>query len=185
MQGVDTVKLAEPVASLNVQITGHEVVADKPSMEDHGLRISESWSPVVSAPDAEQLQAAAKILNIGKKVAILAGQGALAARAEVQKLAEVLGAHVAKALLGKAVLPDDSPFMTGGVGHLGTQPSQWIMQNCDIRNGRVIARIVPVDRREEEADRALGILELRKRIRKALLRSCCVQEERRTLTRKP
>ena len=163
MQGVDTVKLMEPVAALNVQITGpahasivvnhacrtalgnrcvaHVTIpkdlqamklsADKPSMENHGLRTSESWSPVASAPDAQQLQAAANILNSGKRVAILAGQGALAARAEVQKLAETLGAPVAKALLGKAVLPDDSPYTTGGIGHLGTQPSQWIMQNCD------------------------------------------------------
>jgi pyruvate dehydrogenase (quinone)/pyruvate decarboxylase len=105
--------------------------ADKPSMENHGLRTSESWSPVESAPDAQQLQAAANILNSGKRIAILAGQGALAARAEVQKIAETLGAPVAKALLGKAVLPDDSPYTTGGIGHLGTQPSQWIMQNCD------------------------------------------------------
>jgi pyruvate dehydrogenase (quinone) len=86
---------------------------------------------VVSAPGAEQLQDASNILNAGKRVAILAGQGALAARAEVQKIAETLGAPVAKALLGKAVLPDDSPYTTGGIGHLGTQPSQWIMQNCD------------------------------------------------------
>jgi pyruvate dehydrogenase (quinone) len=86
---------------------------------------------VASAPDAQQLQAAANILNAGKRVAILAGQGALGARAEVLKIAETLGAPAAKALLGKAVLPDDSPYTTGGIGHLGTQPSQWIMQNCD------------------------------------------------------
>ena len=102
--------------------------ADKPSMENHGLRTSESWSPVASAPDGQQLQAAAGILNTGKRVAILAGQGALGARAEVVKIAEALGAPVAKALLGKAVLPDDSPYTTGGIGHMGTQPSQWIMQ---------------------------------------------------------
>jgi pyruvate dehydrogenase (quinone)/pyruvate decarboxylase len=105
--------------------------ADQPSMENHGLRTSESWSPVESAPDVQQLHAAANILNSGRKVAILAGQGALAARAEVEKIAETLGAPVAKALLGKAVLADDSPYTTGGIGHLGTQPSQWIMQNCD------------------------------------------------------
>jgi pyruvate dehydrogenase (quinone) len=105
--------------------------ADKPSMENYGLRTSESWSRVASAPAAQQLQAAADILNPGKRVAILAGQGALDARAEVQRIAEGLGPPVAKALLGKAVLPDDSPYTTGGIGHLGTQPSQWIMQNCD------------------------------------------------------
>ncbi len=105
--------------------------ADKPSMENHGLRTSESWSPAAVSPNAQQLQAAASILNAGKRVAILAGQGALDARREVLKIAETLGAPVSKALLGKAVLPDDSPYTTGGIGHLGTQPSQWIMQNCD------------------------------------------------------
>jgi len=70
-------------------------------------------------------------LNAGRRVAILAGQGALAARAEVTRLADTLGAPVAKALLGKAVLPDDSPFTTGGIGNLGTAPSSWIMKNCD------------------------------------------------------
>jgi pyruvate dehydrogenase (quinone) len=53
------------------------------------------------------------------------------ARAEVLRVADSLGAPVAKALLGKAVLPDDSRYTTSGIGHLGTQPSQWIMQICD------------------------------------------------------
>lgn len=64
-------------------------------------------------------------------MAILVGQGALPARGEVTALAERLGAPVAKALLGKAVLPDDSPYTTGGIGDLGTAPSSWIMKNCD------------------------------------------------------
>jgi len=105
--------------------------SDKPSMENHGLRTSDSWVPVLDAPAGEQLKAAAEILNAGKRVAILAGQGALHARSEVEQIADLLGAPVAKALLGKAVLPDDSPFTTGGIGHLGTQPTQWAMQNCD------------------------------------------------------
>jgi pyruvate dehydrogenase (quinone) len=63
--------------------------------------------------------------------AILVGQGALSAREEVAHLADLRGAPVAKALLGKGVLPDDSPFTTGGIGHLGTAPSSWAMQNCD------------------------------------------------------
>lgn len=70
-------------------------------------------------------------MNAGSRVAILAGQGALSAREEVTQLADVLGAPVAKALLGKAVLPDDSPFTTGGIGDLGTAPSSWAMGNCD------------------------------------------------------
>ena len=87
--------------------------------------------PGMDAPAADQLRAAANILNLGSGVAILAGQGALGARAELEQTADILGAPVAKALLGKAVLPDDSPFTTGGIGHLGTQPSHWAMHNCD------------------------------------------------------
>jgi pyruvate dehydrogenase (quinone)/pyruvate decarboxylase len=105
--------------------------ADKPSMENHGLRTSSSFLPMTDAPDAEQLRAAADLLNGGSKVAIMVGQGALGARAEVTQLAELLGAPVAKALLGKGVLPDDSPLTTGGTGHLGTMPSEWAMHSCD------------------------------------------------------
>ena len=105
--------------------------ADKPSMENHGLQTSTSWLPVQDAPALEQLRRAAEILNAGRKVAILVGQGALNARDEVTKIADVLAAPVAKALLGKAVLPDDSPFTTGGIGHLGTRPSEWAMHACD------------------------------------------------------
>lgn len=104
---------------------------DKPSMENHGARTSSSWSPVEAMPVPSQLREAAAVLNTGSRIAILAGQGALNAREELEQIAELLGAPVAKALLGKAVLPDNSPYSTGGIGHLGTQPSHWIMQNCD------------------------------------------------------
>jgi len=83
------------------------------------------------APTLAQLQRAAEVINAGKKVAILAGRGALDARAELTHLAELLGAPVAKALLGKGVLPDDSPYTTGGLGLLGTAPSQDAMEECD------------------------------------------------------
>jgi len=73
----------------------------------------------------------AALINAGQKVAILVGQGALGARGEVTQLAMKLNAPVAKALLGKAVLPDDSPYTTGGIGHLGTEPSDFIMHACD------------------------------------------------------
>jgi pyruvate dehydrogenase (quinone)/pyruvate decarboxylase len=105
--------------------------ADKRSMRNPGARSSASWSPPLSAPAPNQLRAAAAILNAGSRVAVLAGQGALSARDEITQLADLLGAPVAKALLGKAVLPDDSPFTTGGIGDLGTAPSSWAMQNCD------------------------------------------------------
>jgi pyruvate dehydrogenase (quinone) len=105
--------------------------ADHPSMENHGARTSAAWWPHTEAPDMAQLQATADLLNAGKNVAILAGQGAFGARAELRQLAEKLGAPVAKALLGRNVMADDSPFTTGGIGHLGTLPSSWIMKNCD------------------------------------------------------
>ena len=105
--------------------------ADKRSMRNPGARSSASWSPPLSAPAPDQLRAAAAILNAGSRVAVLAGQGALSARDEITQLADLLGAPVAKALLGKAVLPDDSPFTMGGIGDLGTAPSSWAMQNCD------------------------------------------------------
>ena len=107
------------------------LAADKRSMGNPGARTSSSWIPVVNLPPADQLRAAAEVLNSGQRVAILVGQGAFNARAEVTEVADILGAPVAKALLGKAVLADDSPFTTGGIGHLGTAPSSWAMKNCD------------------------------------------------------
>jgi pyruvate dehydrogenase (quinone) len=82
-------------------------------------------------PPQQLLQQAADILNDGSKVAILVGRGALGCAKEVTELADLIGAPVIKALLGKAVLPDDSPFTTGGIGLLGTAPSQDAMQECD------------------------------------------------------
>ncbi|ROM67474.1 thiamine pyrophosphate-requiring protein [Pseudomonas brassicacearum] len=82
-------------------------------------------------PYEEDLRKAADILNAGKKVAILVGAGALQATDEVIALAEKLGAGVAKALLGKAVVPDDLPWVTGSIGLLGTEPSDNLMAGCD------------------------------------------------------
>ncbi|MCZ4088971.1 thiamine pyrophosphate-binding protein [Sinorhizobium psoraleae] len=82
-------------------------------------------------PLESDLSRAADLLNAGKKVAILAGRGALEARDALRETADLLGAPVAKALLGKAVLPDGDPLTTGGIGILGTAPSQDIMQQCD------------------------------------------------------
>ncbi|KDN17986.1 thiamine pyrophosphate-requiring protein [Amycolatopsis rifamycinica] len=88
-----------------------------------------AWSRPVPA-DAD-LDAAAEVLNAGEKVAILVGQGARGAAAEVRQVAEVTGAGVAKALLGKDVLPDDLPWVTGSIGLLGTRPSYELMRDCD------------------------------------------------------
>ena len=84
-----------------------------------------------SVPAQEDLRAAAEILNSGEKVAMLVGQGALHASDEVTEVAELLGAGVAKALLGKAVVPDDEPWVTGAIGLLGTKPSWDMMMEAD------------------------------------------------------
>ena len=82
-------------------------------------------------PPEEELRFAAEILNAGKRVAILAGAGALHATDELIETAEVLGAGIAKALLGKAAVPDDLPYVTGSIGLLGTEPSWEMMEDCD------------------------------------------------------
>jgi pyruvate dehydrogenase (quinone) len=82
-------------------------------------------------PSIEAIRQAADILNAGGKVAILAGAGALHATAELVAVAELLGAGIAKALLGKAAVPDDLPFVTGSIGLLGTKPSHDMMNGCD------------------------------------------------------
>jgi pyruvate dehydrogenase (quinone) len=82
-------------------------------------------------PKEVDLHRAADVLNAGERVAMLVGAGALGAGAEVKEVAELLGAGVAKALLGKAVLPDDLPYVTGSIGLLGTKPSWDMMMQCD------------------------------------------------------
>src|SRR5688500_2733332 len=82
-------------------------------------------------PHEGDLAQAADILNAGKRVAILAGRGALGAGAELEQVAELLGAPIIKALLGKAAVPDDSPYTTGTIGLLGTLPSQKAIEECD------------------------------------------------------
>lgn len=82
-------------------------------------------------PTSEDLQRAVGVLNEGRKVAILAGRGALGATDELEQLAELLAAPIIKPLLGKASVPDDSPYTTGGIGLLGTLPSQEAIENCD------------------------------------------------------
>ncbi|WP_420132875.1 thiamine pyrophosphate-requiring protein [Rhodopseudomonas sp.] len=82
-------------------------------------------------PYPEDLQRAADVLNAGEKVAILVGAGGRGAANELVAVADALGAGIAKALLGKDVLPDDMPFVTGAIGLLGTEPSWDLMQTCD------------------------------------------------------
>ncbi|RZB16950.1 thiamine pyrophosphate-requiring protein [Streptomyces sp. F001] len=87
-----------------------------------------AWTAI---PSEESLRRAADVLNAGDKVAILVGQGAAGAQAEVERIAELLGAGVAKALLGKDVLSDELPYVTGSIGLLGTRPSYELMRDCD------------------------------------------------------
>jgi pyruvate dehydrogenase (quinone) len=82
-------------------------------------------------PFDDDLSRAAAVLNAGSRVAILIGQGARGAASEVEQVADLLGAGVAKALNGRDVLPDDLPFVTGPIGLLGSKPSDVMMQGCD------------------------------------------------------
>jgi pyruvate dehydrogenase (quinone)/pyruvate oxidase len=89
------------------------------------------WTPPIVVPCEEELRHAATILNNCRKPVLLVGQGALGAGDEVIEIADRLGAPIVKALLGKAVVPDDHPLTTGGLGLLGTTPSQEAMEDCD------------------------------------------------------
>jgi pyruvate dehydrogenase (quinone) len=82
-------------------------------------------------PSEADLRRVAEILNNGKRIAILAGRGALGATDALEQTADKLGAPIVKALLGKAAVPDDSPYITGGIGLLGTKPSQEALEECD------------------------------------------------------
>lgn len=82
-------------------------------------------------PPEALLRQAADILNAGTRTVIMAGRGAIGCAAELEQIAELLGAPIVKPLLGKMAVPDDSPYTTGGVGLLGTAPSQDALENCD------------------------------------------------------
>jgi pyruvate dehydrogenase (quinone) len=109
-----------------------ELPAEEEAPREHGsVHSAPGYARPRIVPTTEQLKSAAQILNSGKKVAMLVGQGALQATDEVIQVAERLGAGVAKALLGKAAVPDDLPFVTGSIGLLGTKPSWTLMNECD------------------------------------------------------
>jgi pyruvate dehydrogenase (quinone) len=92
---------------------------------------SDVYARSARLPAEDELANAAELLNAGKKVAILAGRGALRATDELEQMADRLAAPIVKALLGKAAVPDDSPYTTGCVGLLGTKPSQEALEECD------------------------------------------------------
>ena len=95
------------------------------------LHSGDRYSEALPLPPNSTLRQAADILNAGTRVAILAGRGCLTARKEILEMAELLGAPIIKPLLGKAVVPDDHPYTTGGIGLLGTAPSQEVLEECD------------------------------------------------------
>ncbi len=109
-----------------------EVKDDQRSMRNKAHHVSEEFSIGARHPTTGDIAEAAEILNEGKRVAILAGRGALDAGAELEQVAELLGAPIVKSLLGKSCVPDDSPYTTGGLGLLGTLPSEEAMENCDV-----------------------------------------------------
>jgi pyruvate dehydrogenase (quinone) len=108
--------------------TTAEGARSEANIQQHSAAV---FTPAYPMPAQTELQRAAAVINAGKKVAILVGRGALGARAEVTQLAETVAGPVVKALLGKAVLPDDSPYTTGGTGLLGTAPSADALHQCD------------------------------------------------------
>jgi len=103
----------------------------KPPHEHDTVPTSLDYAEPRVMPPMDQLRRAADVLNAGEKVAILVGNGAKNAAAEVIAVAETLSAGVAKALLGRAVVPDDLPYVTGAIGLLGTRPSWELMTHCD------------------------------------------------------
>jgi pyruvate dehydrogenase (quinone)/pyruvate oxidase len=114
-----------------VDLQEQELSEDEPSAKKIEGHTSYAWTPPVVIPRQEDLMRAASLLNEGKKTVILAGQGALGATDELEQLAELMAAPIVKPLLGKATVPDDSPYTTGGVGLLGTLPSELAMEECD------------------------------------------------------
>jgi pyruvate dehydrogenase (quinone) len=143
-----------PVA-LAIHADVQEAEYEPPAHEFKQTPGSLDWEPPEVHPPDSQLERAAELLNSGEPVAILIGQGARGASAEVEELADVLGAGVAKALLGKDVLPDDLPYVTGSIGLLGTKPSWDLMMGCD--RFIMIGSTLPYGQFLPEWDQARGV----------------------------
>lgn len=117
--------------TIPVDMQSEALEADTRSKRNVPDHVSDMMARSGQLPSDDQLARAASILNSGKKTAILAGQGAIGAGDRLTAVAERLGAPVIKPLLGKGALPDDSPYATGGIGLLGTKPSQEALEACD------------------------------------------------------
>jgi pyruvate dehydrogenase (quinone) len=114
-----------------VDLQEKEVKKKQASSRNIAHHTSDVYARSARVPNRVDLEHAADILNEGGKVVILAGRGALDATDELEKTAELLAAPIVKPLLGKAAVPDDSPYTTGGIGLLGTRPSQEALEDCD------------------------------------------------------
>jgi pyruvate dehydrogenase (quinone) len=126
------IALAErTVTTLIVPNDVQEVDVEQPPHKHATVHSGKGWSSPRVIPCEKDLRRAADVLNAGRRVAMLVGAGALRAGTEVAEVADVLGAGAAKALLGKAALPDDLPWVTGSIGLLGTKPSWTLMSECD------------------------------------------------------
>ncbi len=121
------------VAHITIPVDFQDMPMKKkhPSMRNKPHHTSAVRTGSAEVPKGDDLSAAADILNSGKRVAILAGQGANDATDELIQAAETLGAPIIKALLGKGAVPDDCVYTTGSIGLLGTSPSQHAMEECD------------------------------------------------------
>jgi pyruvate dehydrogenase (quinone) len=116
--------------TIPIDVQEKKLSSDKYSRHNIAYHTSDVYT-AETIPSQSLIKEAAKILNTGSRVVILVGQGALGAADEVIAVAEKLGAPIVKALLGKAVIPDDSPYTTGGIGLLGTSPSSDTMNEAD------------------------------------------------------
>jgi pyruvate dehydrogenase (quinone) len=119
------------VAHLTIPVDFQSMEAMSRSERNIPCHTSEIFAQSARLPGEADLLLAAEVLNAGKKVAILAGAGGLGACDELEECAEILAAPIVKPLLGKAAVPDASPYTTGGIGLLGTKPSQDVMEGCD------------------------------------------------------
>jgi len=128
------VRIAKATRSVTCVIVPDDIQEaeySEPPRKHGAVFSSTSYAEPRVIPTAEDLRAAAEILNAGEKVALLVGQGAAGAEPELEQVAELLGAGVAKALNGRYVMPDELPYVTGPIGLLGSKPSYEMMENCD------------------------------------------------------
>lgn len=130
---VRTAVMKRGVAHLTIPIDIQLQDVKKAQRSDRNVAHHTSTNYAISGnlPQANELKLAADLINHGKRIAIMAGQGALHATEELMQLAKLMGAPIIKPLLGKGVIADESPYTTGGIGLLGTKPSQDVIENCD------------------------------------------------------